>query len=68
MTDLEFANLIKKERALKNLTLQDVSNATDLSLVTLVKIEKTGRCLLRTKLLLAKALGLNETQIDEISK
>lgn len=68
MTDRDFGLLVRKHRALKNLTLQDLSDKTDISLVSLVKIEKGGSSLLRTKINIVKALGLSDDIIDEISK
>ena len=68
MTDLEFGLLVKKTRALKNATLKDLSQATDLSMVCICKVEKGKPSLLRTKIKIAQALGLGNKVIDELAR
>lgn len=68
MSDLEFAMLMKKYRAFKNYTLVELSSATNLSLASLVKIEKTGRGYLRSKVAIAQALGFSEKEINSLLK
>lgn len=66
MTNLEFAMLMKRYRALKNFKLVELSTATNLSLTTLVKIEKTGKCLLRTKIAIAQALEFSKEDLNKL--
>lgn len=68
MNDIEFGRLVAKYRAMYDIRLVDLSAKTDLSLTTLVKIEKTGKCLLRNKLLIAKALNFSEEDLEKIFK
>lgn len=66
MSNIEFANLVKKYRALQNVRLVDLSEKTKLSITSLTKIEKTGSCLLRTKVAIAKALEFTQEDFEKI--
>lgn len=66
MTNIEFARLVAKYRAMYDVRLVDLSAKTDLSLTTLVKIEKNGACLLRNKILIAKALNFSREDLEKV--